>query len=50
VREKQESSIQNYNGSKNKMFKEGDEVMIKYYKPGHQGVRNRGYEQRSRKC
>ena len=34
VREKQERSIQNYNGSKNKVFKEGDEVMIKYYKPG----------------
>jgi len=34
VREKQERSIQNYNGSKNKVFKKGDEVMIKYYKPG----------------
>lgn len=34
VRERQVKSIQNYNGSKDKVFKEGDEVMIKYYKPG----------------
>jgi len=34
VRGKQEKSIQNYNGSKNNIFKKGNEVMIKCYKPG----------------
>lgn len=34
MREIQERSIQNYNSSKNKVFKEGDQVMIKCYKPG----------------
>lgn len=34
VREKQDKSIKNYNGRQNKVFKEGDEVMIKFYKQG----------------
>jgi len=34
VRERQDESIKNYNGSQNKVFKESDEVMIKSYKQG----------------
>ncbi|KAL4135688.1 hypothetical protein QTP88_007284 [Uroleucon formosanum] len=35
VLERQDKSIINYNGSQNKVFKEGDEVMIKSYKQGN---------------
>lgn len=34
-RERQDKSIKNYNGSQYKVFKEGDEVMIKCYKQGN---------------